>query len=307
MLKYLNDHGQLTDEAISLYVDAMRLDRVEELPEALQTHVEESLPCHQKILDLYTALEDVPVDPLEDHPFLDQIEAPKPAVATEGASNTEQLPAGENPFVANKWNRVLLIAMLAAMSLYVVKLYQDGGFTEDAFRPKGKTEQVVKPSEPKVDQSLEQSVPPQTDQTQEQEAIEPAETPTEPTQGKSTQPKGIDPDPSPEPQYIAADFSTADHFEDMMGTTFRSEVKVEINTPTVDQSFALGQAVQFNWTQTQTKNLMLNVYNNKEQVVFGTNTRNNQPVSWMAQKPGLYYWQLETEDDILHTGKFLVK
>jgi hypothetical protein len=67
--KLFGPDNHLSGEGIALVVDALRLDRLKELPVDIQTHVEECLQCKQSIVSLYDLVRDEkPLDVLQ-HPY----------------------------------------------------------------------------------------------------------------------------------------------------------------------------------------------------------------------------------------------
>ncbi len=55
-MKYFDETGHLDDQGIARYVDALRLDQVEGLPEEIQAHVNACTSCHIQAIDLYAIL-----------------------------------------------------------------------------------------------------------------------------------------------------------------------------------------------------------------------------------------------------------
>ena len=68
---YFDTDGHFTLETRSLYADAMRLDRVEELPSELVEHLQGCLQCSIDTIDLYQLTQHQRTDEGEKHPFFD--------------------------------------------------------------------------------------------------------------------------------------------------------------------------------------------------------------------------------------------
>lgn len=66
---YFDTDGHFTLETRSLYADAMRLDRIEELPNELVNHLQNCLQCSLETIDLYQLTQRQHTD--EKHPFFD--------------------------------------------------------------------------------------------------------------------------------------------------------------------------------------------------------------------------------------------
>lgn len=65
------EHRHLTDEGIALYVDALRWERVENLPDDMRIHVEKCERCQQQIVESHELMKAIPVDRSIRHPFFD--------------------------------------------------------------------------------------------------------------------------------------------------------------------------------------------------------------------------------------------
>jgi hypothetical protein len=63
--------GHLKEEQVALFVDALLLSRTPELPPPLLDHVEECLPCKQRITDTYRLVRSARLDAHGPHPVLD--------------------------------------------------------------------------------------------------------------------------------------------------------------------------------------------------------------------------------------------
>lgn len=70
--KYISKNGHLNDEYISLYIDAILLDKVSALPDEITEHAEECTLCKQSILSGYEFLKDDKTIDLEAHPYFGQ-------------------------------------------------------------------------------------------------------------------------------------------------------------------------------------------------------------------------------------------
>ena len=71
------------------------------------------------------------------------------------------------------------------------------------------------------------------------------------------------------------------------------------------KTFFSSENIDFQWQKTDIKSLILSLYNNQGKLIFQKEISSIYKFKQRLQ-PGLYYWQLETEDDIVYTGKFLV-
>lgn len=67
---YINEQGHLNDLGQMLYVDAMKIEKVNRLPEELCEHVLDCDYCNAKVRSLYVLIEDLDY-PVQQHPVLD--------------------------------------------------------------------------------------------------------------------------------------------------------------------------------------------------------------------------------------------
>lgn len=64
--------SHLTQEAIALYVDALKLKRTNQLPEELLNHVGDCEYCKTQVVELYSLVEAENHAPAESHPYFDK-------------------------------------------------------------------------------------------------------------------------------------------------------------------------------------------------------------------------------------------
>ncbi len=65
---HFDERGHLDEEGVALYVDALRLERTERLPEAVRAHVAGCQECRANVTGLYSLLADEPIE--NSHPTL---------------------------------------------------------------------------------------------------------------------------------------------------------------------------------------------------------------------------------------------
>ena len=62
----------LTDDAVYLYVDALKIEKLSGLPDVVLDHVQECLQCKHSIQEVYNLVSEQDYSPLGPHPYLDQ-------------------------------------------------------------------------------------------------------------------------------------------------------------------------------------------------------------------------------------------
>lgn len=104
-------------------------------------------------------------------------------------------------------------------------------------------------------------------------------------------------------QSIAGNFTPSQHLDDLVQTQFRSG-SIDVTAPTINETVSM--PITFRWGGTN-QPLMLNILTNKEKKIFSIPVSTTFYVLQKQLQPGLYYWKLENEDELLFIGKFIVR
>lgn len=97
------------------------------------------------------------------------------------------------------------------------------------------------------------------------------------------------------------------NIEGLMGSNFRSE-SVKVTSPKNTDQYTKNEKITFKWDEcNSTGSLFLKIIDNAEKTVFEGSVSKSPYVLAKALPAGLYYWKLETEEDLLYVGKFMVK
>lgn len=71
--QFFDEEGQhLNDSGVTLYIEALLLDRVEDLPKSIRKHAEECPVCQHEIADFYDFMKEEGMEIASPHPFLDK-------------------------------------------------------------------------------------------------------------------------------------------------------------------------------------------------------------------------------------------
>ena len=108
------------------------------------------------------------------------------------------------------------------------------------------------------------------------------------------------------PQFNINTFSNNPGLDHFVNENFRSESLV-ILSPLNDKEFAREENIIFNWKGKENLNLTLNILSNEEKLIYSFSMIENHYNLQDELQRGLYYWQLESEDDLLFTGKFYIR
>jgi len=110
-----------------------------------------------------------------------------------------------------------------------------------------------------------------------------------------------------ERKLIAANYVKNPKYESLIVTVYRS-ADISILMPDTSASFAVDDTVVFSWKGKLDEEIILKIIDNHEKPVFEIWLRDVYKYSWTNNPdPGLYYWMLETEDDNLGYGRFLIR
>ncbi len=270
----------LSDEQIALYVDALRLNKVDQLPSDLLAHIDDCKSCHRTALDLYSMLDEKGYEGIGAHPTLDKKEAK-----------------------VFKMSNVLL-RVAAAVALLLVALFffnrsKDMSAPGDMVKEENPVEKVEEKDTPEA---------PATQMPTPKEEVVIEETPekVEPPSRELPQPKSpVNTISTNSRQLYAANFTPSEEWEDMVGESVRS-MQFEVISPSNTQSFKPKAGIPFKW-KGETIDRYIVVLDNKGEQVHKAKVLANEFYVQLKLDPGLYYWKLESEDDLLHVGKFLLE
>ncbi len=248
-ITFLQSDGHLTEEAILLYHDALKLERDEELPVEVRAHVQDCLECKRSIFEIYTITDDYDYNSMGPHPYFDQ----KKTLFKLSGKIITRIAAG-----------VIIVFGVA----YLTYLYYPAEDPQIAI------------DEPPVE-AVEPAPP----------DIEIEETPPEPREV---------PDPA---ELYAANFEPSPFYENLVDQPLRSHI-IRVQTPQPNEEIT--NDIHFTWeTQTPTR-VHLHILDNKGNEIRSTTTDEQSIIFTDNPDPGIYYWRLETGEELLYVGKFIV-
>ncbi len=131
---------------------------------------------------------------------------------------------------------------------------------------------------------------------------EEAAPPAAPEDGGPSRPRY--PKPAQADRYAVA-FIPAESLENLTGLAMRSG-SFEVSAPLPGAEFPPGIPIAFRWSGAPAGDLVFTLLNNRAERVYQLQTIASSATVSEPLAPGLYYWQLETAEDLLYTGKFAV-
>lgn len=113
-----------------------------------------------------------------------------------------------------------------------------------------------------------------------------------------------------QPSPLAANYVENEHLESLVGQTRRSVgLEVKVTSPNINQHF--NDRVYFKvdliaGQNTVSDSLVLNILSNSNEVVYSIKLEDLDYTVKEQLEPGLYYWELIFQDDMIYFGKFFV-
>lgn len=105
-------------------------------------------------------------------------------------------------------------------------------------------------------------------------------------------------------QLYAANFQPLPMFEEMLSSNLRAPT-LNILSPHPGQKVENGK-IRFEWQADEPGPFYLKILNNRGRDVVAIETEQHRVVVTQKLSPGLYYWKLETREELLFLGKFIV-
>jgi hypothetical protein len=99
-------------------------------------------------------------------------------------------------------------------------------------------------------------------------------------------------------------FAINPNLEYMINSQFRNET-IKVNSPANNST--LIDNIIFAWESFTDKPSQLKILSNHNEVIFEYTIQANQFVLKEILPPGLYYWKLENQTDLLYVGKFFIE
>lgn len=103
---------------------------------------------------------------------------------------------------------------------------------------------------------------------------------------------------------LAEAFLPSPMFENAIENQLRSD-GLTLLTPSNAKTFTTVDVIEFRW-ENREEQLTLVIYNNNGSIIYEKKVKSPFALNQTLQ-PGLYYWQLETEEEALITLKFFIK
>ena len=103
---------------------------------------------------------------------------------------------------------------------------------------------------------------------------------------------------------MADNFSESANLEDLVNSTSRSASFVVIGPK---NGVVMNKQITFEWRTQEVESITLKILSNKETVLRSFKLGGSKFLFAGKLNPGLYYWKVESKDELLYVGKFFVK
>jgi len=262
-MDYLTEEGHLTEEGIALYAETLQSENWTDLAKAVSLHIEDCQLCHGEALALYAVLSEM------------EKASEKAAVDKSQTRKLERM----------KFIRWAMVAVLAGLSFYFYR-YLDRPHAQD---------------------QIQQDQPIADEDKEKEELIPIVKDESEPTTPKkeNTESTSIPTTPVPKADsrvLYASNFVPSAEMEALLADARRG-ADLELISPVQQAVFQLGENILFEWTGTIDEALFLQIENNKGEEVHQTALSALRFDYKPDLPPGLYYWRLESEEDLLMLGR----
>lgn len=242
---FFDSRKHLSETGIALYVDALKLGHVHNLPETILQHVEQCDECKMQVMQVAEIMKEEVIEKRMKHPYFD---------AEKETSS---------PFsIIYRIAAVLVFAAFAGTMYFVL--------TDNS--PDKETEITH--------QQVPYHIPADSF-----------------TVGEKQSPS------KPPSDLFAANYEPSPNLEDLVQNEFRSTM-IEIVSP--KNGIVVPQPVVLQWKNSGEK-ITVRVVNNKEIMITSATMHGDRFTVKKKLVPGLYYWKLETDSELLFVGKFFVR
>lgn len=274
-MDFFNKDGHLNTNGLSLYADAVKLNKVSEVPGDVSSHLRDCRRCQQEMIELTSIMTEVDQAGVGEHPYL--------------KANESKVVHMSKPSAKQWFFRIAVAAIIGLLVLFSYQRFFQKDSSSEIVDTERKEELPKKEYEPSQESPIvvEDHSAPEKKQAPKQKEI--------PERKEEIQERS-------ESQYLA-NYIPNEELESMVGTVFRSGI-MAVNEPGNDANYTREAELIFRWENENS--VKLSIFDNEENIVFEQDGANS-PVKLKSQfDPGLYYWKLETAQDLLHLGKFTI-
>ncbi|UCH92531.1 MAG: hypothetical protein JSV88_19855 [Candidatus Aminicenantes bacterium] len=264
------EHGHLSDEASTLMVEALQQGKITDAPQEVLTHVEACRECKDKIMEVVTFLRN-----------------PDSAGELRRKITKKTKARQDWYFYRGKIAAVFVVfALLAAAYFFIYK------------NPSFLNRFLADPAANKQDQEVlsKTTTPTPNINTHEKKAAVDRDM-------KDVNEIKANVGKRKNGQSLASRYRVNPNLENMIGSRLRSG-SFEVLAP--GNGSVIEEPIHFSWKKTLTETHTLKIVSNKNQVLY-TYSVQGDSFDFREKLPmGLYYWKLESKNELLYVGKFFI-
>jgi hypothetical protein len=257
----------LNEESLAFYIDALRERRKPPLAEYLLLHVENCRECQNKIIDIFSFLQN-PIAPAKPNRLQKLFSAEKEIFRTKRWFS-----------LASRIAALFTVFLLLAIYFIVNKSDIANSNALPVFSHPQNT------SAAKINQKNQLQFPAVNSSSASRLATK------YPEKNKNQE------------NNIHSTFSINPNLEYMVNSKSRSFV-ISVQSPA--NNSLLSEEISFAWSEFTHEAINLIILNNRNEIVYSNSVSDNQIKFKGKLTPGLYYWKLENRNELFHVGKFIV-
>lgn len=270
-----NQKGHLNDDASALMVEALLQGKIESVPGPVREHVEECNKCKNDIIELVSFLRDPDSADMQESVQM-PVRPPMPEVARK-----------KWHFSASRIAAAFVVFAFMAAAYFLV--FEDPSLLNRYFNGPGQDspqdrQQAVTPGGGEDTGSVTAA------------KKEDGDGDTSPGDQNGRTQRQIKPDP-------AARYRVNPNLENMIGSRLRGR-SFEVLEPPDNKVVTL--PVRFQWKRSFTKPHTLKIVNNNSKVIYSYSVTGATFDFKGKLGPGLYYWKLESSNELFYVGKFFI-
>ncbi|MBX2872996.1 MAG: hypothetical protein KTR30_12870 [Saprospiraceae bacterium] len=266
-MNYQNQEGHLSDESIARYVEVLQSEDWESLPDEVQNHIDSCDTCQQEAMDLY-------------------------AIVSHSSQTIDvkvPIPKTGARVLRLRVMRWAMVAVLAGLSFYLYRYLDrpkpidnievDSPIANDPGESNG------------LDQQDEEDSP--TSTPKKEETVNPSKT-TTPVSERDVR------------DLYAANFVPSESMELLLADQLRSS-SVELVSPVNEKVQNWKSGIDFQWAGIAEVGLSIHLENNLGERIYEQPIVGRRHNVQMELEPGIYYWRLESEEDLLMVGRLVLE
>lgn len=266
-MNHQNQNNHLSDEKIARYVEVLQSEDWDGLPLEIQEHIEHCTSCHQQALDLYAIVSQV----------------------SWSEQREKEVPQKGRRLISMKIIRWAMAAVLVGLSFYFYR-YLD--------RPKPvNTIETDRPIATNPEEARDEKAWNQDEQ----------KSPTPKKEDTTNPPKSTTPRLESNVRSLyAANFVPSESMELLIADPLRS-AGLELVQPVEEKPLNWRKGIRFEWTGDTEEQLFLQLEDNRAKVIYAEPMVGLTDTLLLDLEPGIYYWRLENEEDLLMVGRLVLE